>query len=250
VDQGLVLTLDRAARPLHVAIAAELTEAIASGRLAPGARLPSERELAHTLGVSRMTVRQALGELERAGRLRRVVGRAGGTFVQAPQAAPVVSFRTLSGELRHRGRATALEPVSAIVEPAGKRAAAALDLKRSDRVVVVTRLRLAHGKPLAVERSSLPAGLFPDIEEMDLTGPLDELMARGLGIHPTRVIERLEVTEARPQDARALGVRRESPLILVERVRYTADGIPVEFGRDRFRPDRTHVVMEFTAVGD
>ena len=51
--------------------------------------------------------------------------------------------------------------------------------QRSDRVVVITRLRLAGGKPLAVERSTLPAGRFSDIEDMDLSGSLYELMEVG-----------------------------------------------------------------------
>jgi GntR family transcriptional regulator len=245
VDTPLSFTVERGERPLHVAIAERLTAAIAAGELAPGMRLPPERELAESLGVSRMTVRQALGDLERDGLLRRVVGRAGGTFVREPeQAARRPAERSLSAELRRQGGASAIEPISAAVEPAGKRTAAALDLRRTDRVVVITRLRLAGGKPLAVERSSLPAALFPDIEDMDLGGSLANLMGEGFGLRPVRSVERLEVTEARPVDMRTLGVRRDAPLLLLERVRFAADGTPVEFARDRYRPDRTRIVME------
>ena len=84
VDPYVEISVDRDAGPLHVAIAEQLAAAIASGRLAAGERLPPERRLAESLGVSRMTVRQALGELERDGLLRRVVGRTGGTFVREP----------------------------------------------------------------------------------------------------------------------------------------------------------------------
>ena len=66
----------------------------------------------------------------------------------------------IAAELRRQGGATAVEPISADVEPAGKRVAAALELPRSDRVVVITRLRLASGRPLAVERSSSPCVSF------------------------------------------------------------------------------------------
>ena len=66
---------------------------------------------------------------------------------------PAAGTAGLSAQLRRQGGASAVEPISAEVEPAGRRVAAALDLKRSDRVVVITRLRLAGGKPLAVERS-------------------------------------------------------------------------------------------------
>jgi len=251
VDPAFAISIERGARPLHAAIAEQLTAAIAAGKLSPGTRLPPERELAESLRVSRMTVRQALGELERDGLLRRVVGRGGGTFVREPERRGFpAAARSISAELRRQGGASAAEPISAVIEPAGRRAGAALELRRSDRVVVITRLRLAGGKPLAVERSSLPARLFPDIEDMDLSGSLPDLMADGFGLRPVRSVERLELAEARPSDARALGVRRGAPLLLVERIRYAADGTPLELARDRFRPDRTRIVMESAEVAE
>ena len=106
-----------------------------------------------------MTVRQALGDLERDGLLRRVVGRAGGTFVREPG-----SVRSAGRRGRPLGRAAPSgwrQRRSSRSRPRssrpGRRVAAALELKRSDRVVVITRLRLAGGKPLAVERSTLPS---------------------------------------------------------------------------------------------
>jgi GntR family transcriptional regulator len=245
VGSTLELTIERSGVPLHAAIARKLTDAILAGDLVPGSRLPPERELASSLGVSRMTVRQALGELERQGHLRRVVGRAGGTFVTEPADAGTRSVIGLSEGLLRGSGATGVEVVSVVVEPPGRRVASALGLGRNGRVVVITRLRLVGGKPLAVERSSLPAALFPDVEEMDVTGSLVELMA-GFGVRATECVERLELVEARPQDARTLGVRRGAPLFLLERIRSGSDGIPVEFARDRFRCDRARLVLEST----
>ncbi len=254
MDATLNLVLERGSKPLHVTIAEQLAAAIASGALAPEARLPPERHLAESLGVSRMTVRQALGDLERDGLVRRVVGRAGGTFVceqgSSSPAAAGGATGGISAELRRQGGASAVETVSAEIEPAGRRVAAALDIKRSDRVVVITRLRLAAGKPLSVERSSLPARRFSDIEDMDLSGSLYDLMGDGFGLRPVRVVERLELVEARPSDARSLGVRREAPLLLVERIGYAADGTPIEFARDRFRADRTRLELESTTISE
>jgi len=245
MDEVLGFELERGAQPLHTAILAHLAALIASGALAPGARLPPERRLAATLGVSRMTVRQALGELERDGLVRRVVGRGGGTFVgEAPREAAPSGAGGISAALRRAAGASHAEIISAEVEPAGKRTAAALDLERHDRVVVVTRLRLAGGKPLAVERTSLPSRLFPDLEDMDLAGSLYDLMDEGFGLRPVRAVERLEVAEARPSDARTIGAKRGTPVLLVERVGYAADGRPVEVSRDRFRADRTWLVIE------
>jgi GntR family transcriptional regulator len=249
MEEVFDIVLERGSRPLHIVIAEELAAAIASGRLSPGARLPPERHLAESLGVSRMTVRQALGELERDGLLRRVVGRAGGTFVREPDAARVATMASgLSAGLRREGRASGIELISVEVTAAGRRAAGALGLKRSEPVVVITRLRLAGGKPLAVERSSLPARLFPDIEDMDLGGSLYGLMRDAFGLRPVRAVERLELTEARPSDVRSLGVRRDAALLLVERIGYAADGTAVEFSRDRFRADRTRLMIEARQV--
>lgn len=238
---------ERGSKPLHATIVERISAAIASGELLAGARLPPERELAGSLGVSRMTVRQALGALERDGLVRRVVGRAGGTFVSEPRVERhPASTAGLSAELRRQGLAAGAELISAEIEPARRRAAAALGLDRDDRVVVIVRLRLAAGKPLAVERSSLPAALFPGIEGMDLGGSVYDVMDSGFGRRPVRVVERLETTEARPSDARTLGIRRGAPLLLVERVGYASDGVAVEFARDRFRGDRTRIVIEST----
>lgn len=66
--------------PLGVQIARQLRLRIATGRLAPGDRLPSARKLAAELGVNFHTVRKAYGELESAGLLALEPGR--GTFVR------------------------------------------------------------------------------------------------------------------------------------------------------------------------
>jgi GntR family transcriptional regulator len=251
MDSVFDMALERGSRPLHVVISEQVAAAIASGQLVPGTRLPPERHLAESFGVSRMTVRQALGELERDGLLRRVVGRAGGTFVRELKVERhPAGTAGLSAELRRQGLAAGAELISAEIEPARPRTAAALGLEPGERVVVIVRLRLAGGKPLAVERSSLPARLFPDIEDMDLGGSLYELMDKGFGRRPVRAVERLETAEARPSDARALGVTRGAPILLVERIGYAADGTAVEFARDRFRGDRTRIVIESMEVGE
>jgi DNA-binding transcriptional regulator YhcF (GntR family) len=72
----------RRSQPAYLKIYARIAEQIQGGRLAAGAKLPSERELAGTHGVSLMTARHALAELERRGMVTRRIGS--GTYV-APQ---------------------------------------------------------------------------------------------------------------------------------------------------------------------
>lgn len=75
-----------------------LGTAIKLGLLAPGSRLPAERELCARLGIARSTLRQALTALAQSGHLRAVRGRGGGTFVsEAPPAAQEPSDELLAG---------------------------------------------------------------------------------------------------------------------------------------------------------
>ena len=199
---ALALDVSRHGAPIHAQITAQLGASIRDGTLQPGTRLPAERDLAEALGVSRMTVRQALGALERDGLVRRAVGRAGGTFVQEPKVERhPASTAGLSAELRRQGLAAGAEVVSAEVVPARPRTASALGLEPDEPVVVVVRVRLAAGKPLALERSSLPARLYPGIETLDLGGSLYELMGDAFGRRP-------DACRGAPGDGRRPGGRR------------------------------------------
>ncbi len=62
-----------------------LGTAIKLGLLAPGQRLPAERELCARLGIARSTLRQALTALTQSGHVYATRGRSGGTFVSDPQ---------------------------------------------------------------------------------------------------------------------------------------------------------------------
>jgi len=251
VGLDLAPPVDRSGPPIHEQIARRLVAAIAAGELRAGERLPAERELSRALGVSRMTVRQALGALERDGLVRRVVGRGGGTFVRERKVERrPARLAGLSEELRRQGMAAGARVVSARERPAGRRAAEALGLSEGAPTVVVVRVRLADGRPLAVERSTFPAALVPGLTGLSLDGSLYTLMREQYGLTPVRAVERLEPVAARVADAQALGVPRGTPLMLVERVAYAADGTPLEFARDRFRGDRTRIVIESTEVGE
>jgi GntR family transcriptional regulator len=238
-------TLDRGTSPAYAQIEERLTEAISAGDLRPGDRLPPERELSERLGVSRMTLRQALESLERRGQLRRAVGRRGGTFVAEPKIErDLTALAGLTQQLVRQGRRAGARVVSAREGPAGQRTAAALGLSSGDDVFEVVRLRLSDGQPLALERSLFPSSRFPGLLERPLEGSLYELLEQEYGAAPRRAVERLEPVLAEQPAAEHLGVKAGAPLLLVERTAYDADGIALEFARDLFRGDRTQVLVE------
>jgi GntR family transcriptional regulator len=229
---------------VHAQIEDWLAGAIAVGQLAPGDRLPTEHDLAAWLGVSRMTLRHALGELAQRGLVTRAVGRGGGTFVAEPKLEQDLTILAgFSEQLRRHGMEAGAHVLSATQRPASPAAAKALELGESDPVYEVRRIRLADGKPIALEHSLFPAASFPDLLDGSLDGSLYELLEVRYGQRPHRAREILEPVTADPRQAELLKVPEGAPLMLVERTAYAQSGQPLEFARDLFRGDRTRLVM-------
>jgi GntR family transcriptional regulator len=229
---------------VHAQIEDWLAEAIGAGRIAPGERIPAEQELAAWLGVSRMTLRHALASLARRGLVTRAVGRRGGTFVaERKLEQDRTSLTGFSEQLRRHGMVAGARVLSAAERPAGPAAQGALELRDGDLVVEVRRVRLADGRPIAVEHSLFPSAVFPGLLRCRLDGSLYELLETRYGQRPHRARESLEPVIAGVREAEALEVKEGAPLMQVERVAYARGGQPVEFARDLFRGDRTRIVM-------
>jgi len=229
---------------VHGQIEDWLAGEIARGALGPGDKLPTEAELAAWFGVSRMTLRHALGSLVRRGLLTRVVGRRGGTFVAAPKVEQdLTTLAGFSEQLRRHGLVAGALVLSAVSRPAGPAAAAALAVDADDPVFEIRRVRLADGSPLALERSLFPARPFPDMLSSRLDGSLYSLLAERYGVQLDRARESLEPVVAGVREAEALRVAEGAPLMQVERIAYATSGEPVEYARDLFRGDRTRVVL-------
>ena len=237
--------VDRGSKvPAYVQIERRLMKLIESGRLTVGDRLPSERELAACVGVSRVTARAALDSLTRDGLLERGIGRRGTVVARSRLIHDLTSFTGFTEMARRQGRsATArLRSINELDPPDG--VATELGLKTAERVYRIERLRFADGEPVTLEDSWVPAGRFPDLLAHDLRGSLYELMRDAYGTPPVRATERLEPAVAGAAHARALGVKVGAPLMLIERVAYAGDGVPVEFARDHHRGDRAQFVVE------
>ena len=158
--------VSRAEGPLHAQIGEVIEQAICAGHLQPGDRLPPERELAGWFGVNRLTLRQALSGLEQGRRIRRAVGRQGGTFVAEPTVErDLSSFAGFSEQVRRLGLTASALVLKARATPAPGPVARSLELKEGDTVFEVGRLRLANARPVLLESSSFPAERFPGFWE-------------------------------------------------------------------------------------
>jgi GntR family transcriptional regulator len=221
-----------------------LLEQISSGALHSGARLGAERDLATSLGVSRSTVRQALAALERAGAVRRVPGRGGGTFVGHPKIERDLSrIVGVPALLRQQGMTAGTRVVSTGLAAADEATAAALELPPGAYVLDVVRIRLADGTPISLEHVRLPAEMFPGLLDLPLGGSLYELLARHYRVTPEEAVERIEVVGASGDEASILDVRAEAPLLSITRTTRDGRGVPFEHSHDLFRADRTTITV-------
>src|SRR6266702_521190 len=225
-----------------------LLDLIFSGTLRPGDRLGTERELAAQLSVSRSTLRQVLAVLAQAGVVRRVPGRAGGTFVAHAKVDRDMSVIVgLPEDLRRQGFVAGTQVLSATMTGADDLTATHLDLPAGSLVVDIVRIRLADAVPISLERVRLPADLVPGLLELPLGGSIYDVLARQYGMTPQDVVEHLEVVEASADEAALLGIAGGAPLLAITRTSRTADGVAFEFSNDLFRADRTCVTFRTKA---
>lgn len=222
----------------------KILERIRSGELPPGSRLGSERDLAVEYGVSRSTLRQALGTLEAAGTVHRVPGRGGGTFVGHGKVerdlSRVVGVPQL---LRSQGIVAGTRVVSTAVVAADDNTAEALQIPTGAYVCDVVRIRLADRSPISLEHARLPADRFPGLLDLPLGGSVYELLEQHYRVQPDEALERIEVVEASADEGRILGVPEGAALLSVTRVTRDRSGIPIEYSHDLFRADRTRIVV-------
>jgi GntR family transcriptional regulator len=230
--------------PLYIQIAEGLISQVEAGELAPGDRLPPERELSEKLGVNRMTLRRALRALEAQGLIVRRHGV--GTFIAEPKIDRRMDtvFRFTTG-MQRRGYTPGTRLIS--VEQTLLDIALARELSASVSAPAfrILRLRSVNKEAVLLEQYTIPAQRFPALDRFDLENrSIYEVMESEYGVEIARARQSFEPVVASPFEAEWLGVRVGAPLMLEKRISFDAQGQPVEYGKDRYRGDRFRFVTE------
>jgi GntR family transcriptional regulator len=199
--------------------------------------------MARRLGVSRMTVRQALAALADEGLVERGVGQ--GTFVSGigKVTFDLTRVEGLTAAVERQGMEAGARLLEARERPAPAAVARGLRMRPGDTVVRVRRVRSAGGRPLALEDAWLNAARVPGLLERDLRGSVTRMLREDYGLEASAAIECLEPVAAGAFEARVLGVAVGSPLMLVERILRAGGGEPLEYARDRHRGDRSRFLV-------
>jgi len=225
------------------AICRALEEQLKHGLLPPGSKLPAERKLSELFATTRITLREALGQLEAQGLIYREERR--GWFVSPPRVTynPLVRshFHAMVGE---QGRVPATEVLSARLLPAAAEVCELLELPALSSVIQIRRARRIDGRLVLYVEHYLNPAYFPGILEFDLTRSLTELYASQYDIFYGRVRFDMVPTALQPDAAAALRVSAGSPALRITRLNHDQHGRLIDCDLEFWRHDAIHVSVE------
>jgi GntR family transcriptional regulator len=233
--------------PKHVQLR-EILEAAARDELPAHAPVGSERALMARYGVSRATVREAVGQLVSDGVLYRVHGK--GTFVAPARVDSQLHLASFTEEMRRRG----LEPTTRLLEvtrtTAPRRAASELGLAPDEPVWRLERLRIAAGEPMALELGWFPERLLPGLDGHDLTASIYTLFTQAYGLTIDAAQQSVWAEPAGARQSHLLAVPAGAALLAFRRTS-SATGVAVEHNLSWYRGDRyqVHLSLDRTRPG-
>jgi DNA-binding GntR family transcriptional regulator len=228
-----------------------ILERINSHDLRPGERLPTEAELAREWNVNRLTVRQAIGELARAGRV--TVRRGVGTFVADPPLLVEVDLPPLPTTEAEASISVALaeqgqqlrEIVTAVQADRDPGAAHELGLQEAELTRLDT-VTVDTDAPWSVSTYWLDASRFPDIAEVAMGDtPVYQTLRDRYGVRLRYAWRSLIAASATTADAEILDVPPGSPVMLREGLNVDEAGVPTLFLTRRMRGDRIKYILRY-----
>ncbi|PRQ10500.1 GntR family transcriptional regulator [Corynebacterium sp. 13CS0277] len=219
----------------------EILEEICRTQLKAGDMLPGERAIEQAFGISRITVRRAIGDLVNQGVLKRTRGK--GTFVAPSALVTRLHLASFSSEMN----AQDLQPSSKILAAGRMHAPQEVDAffgSPSREHTHLKRLRLGNGLPYAIDDGWYNTDLVPDLLENDVYLSVYSILEDHYQLPVTEADQTATAVAADVEQARLLDVPVGAPLLKIVRFSLT-DGQPLEYCASLYRTDRytlkTHI---------
>lgn len=223
--------------PLYVQLMEELETSIRNGVYKPGDKIMTEAEMAREYGVSLITVRKAVGSLMEKGLVVRKQGK--GTFVTKPKYSrnmkKLQSFTEMCEQMGVKPGAQVLE--NRLIA-ADKKVADRLGIEPGSNVVYISRLRLADGEPVQVEKSYFPLKYAFLLEEDLNDGSMFECLKEKAGAKVASSEKMIELCRATAEEAALMDVKKGDYLLFVKSTAYDENGEPMYAGIQLINGDR------------
>lgn len=230
--------------PLYYQISEAMFDIIRKGRMEASTKIPPEDQLAQEFGVSKMTMRQALGKLVNDGVLVRRKGS--GTFISEKkierEATRLVSFYE---DTKKKG----LKPSSRVIErkviKAETKLMEKLGLVEGEPVIKIVRVRLANEIPLAVNYGYIPEKFCPELLEEDLSQvSLSATVEEKYQLRTEYAVQSVQAVKATAYEASLLHIIEGDPILSMARTMFDASQRPLGHYVNFFRGDK----YAFTSV--
>jgi GntR family transcriptional regulator len=224
-------------QPMYAQIKNELRARILDGRYLPHERLPSESELIALFGVSRITVRQALGDLQGEGLLFKVHGK--GTYVSRPKTFQELGqLEGFAEAMSKRGFATFNRVIGQRDISADAEVARALQVQPGAVVTEIRRVRFLDRAPISVDVSYFPHAIGKRLVDADLAQrDIFALLENELGIALGCAELQIEAVLADASLAALLHIAEGAAILRIERLTHDAAGRPIDFEYLHYRGD-------------
>ncbi len=228
-------------QPLYRQVQNLLRDAINDRTLKPDDALPPERELAGMFGVSRITIRKAIEGLVNEDVLDTRQGS--GTFVRSKVEKNFAKLTSFSEEMAARGLEADSVWLGRSQGTVSPEESMTLRASPGTRVYRFSRVRLANGNPMSLEKATVLGSCLPSVDSVDRS--LYAALNR-TGNHPVRALQRLSALLLNAEQAELLGAREGDAGLLVERVGFNRDGAAIEFSQSWYRGDTYDFVAELS----
>ena len=223
--------------PLYVQLMEELETSIRNGVYKPGDKIMTEAEVAKEYGVSLITVRKAVGSLMEKGLVVRKQGK--GTFVTKPKFSrnmrKLQSFTEMCEQMGVKPGARVLENR---LTAADKKVSDRLGIEPGSNVVYISRLRLADGEPVQVEKSYFPLKYAFLLDEDLNNGSMFECLKEKAGAKVASSEKMIELCRATAEEAALMDVKKGDYLLFVKSTAYDENGEPMYAGIQLINGDR------------
>ncbi|MEE4234828.1 UTRA domain-containing protein [Pseudomonas viridiflava] len=217
-----------------------LQEQIEHGLLPPGSKLPAERKLSEVFDTTRITLREALVQLEAMGLVYREERR--GWFISPPRLAYDLIRRShFHAMVSAQGRVAHTQVLSARLQPASAMICAMLELPALSSVIQICRARRIDQRLVLYVEHYLKSEFFPGILDFDMEQSLTELYARQYDLRYGQVRFEMVPTALHAEAAAALKVSVGSPGLRIARINYDQRGRLIDCDLEYWRHDAIHV---------
>jgi GntR family transcriptional regulator len=235
--------------PYYIQLMDILREKVQQAEWVPGNQIPGEQDLCELYQVSRTVVRQALRELEYEGVISRQKGR--GTFISLPKISEGL-VQKLTGfyqDMVERGLKPGTKVLHQKVSPSNDKVAHFLNITPGEKVIDIQRLRFINDEPIQLVTTFIPYEICPALASVDLTNrSLYEYLEKEGGVYLAKGHRYIEAVLANDYEATLLGIERGAPLLLLDSISFSENGIPVEYYHALHRGDRSRFEVELVRL--